>query len=222
MLPTLDYRDYIIISLTIIVLLSIGVSTYQYRKKRTNKDNIHAGSQYAVNLLFSFICLFIPTYILYINPPKAYFVTTTTVKTSPYKTVYKNNQGIDITIKDTNDYLIVLPGLTRSTYISAESIDPKAPTTNDFIFSKNGANGHSKRLTETVIAKDSPLKKDDPIGTKRIERIEFAKRTYHFKLWNYSTTRTENIARVTVSYQPDPQKTEKEKAHQEIENLMDN
>ena len=46
--------------------------------------------------------------------------------------------------------------------------------------------------------------------------------TYRFKLWNYSTTKTENIARVTVSYQPDPQKTEKEKAYQEIKNLMNN
>lgn len=77
-------------------------------------------------------------------------------------------------------------------------------------------------LNSTIIAKESPLKKDDPTGTKRIERIEFAKRTYRFKLWAYSTTKTENIARVTVSYQPDPQKSKKEKAHQEIENLMDN
>ena len=106
--------------------------------------------------------------------------------------------------------------------ISAKNIDPKAPLTKDFIFTKNGAEGHSERLTETVIAKDSPLKKDDPTGTKRIERIEFAKRTYRFKLWKYSITRTENIARVTVSYQPDPQKTKKEKAYQEIKNLMNN
>ena len=35
-------------------------------------------------------------------------------------------------------------------------------------------------------------------------------------------TRTETIARVTVSYQPDPQKTKKEKAYQEIKNLMNN
>ena len=46
--------------------------------------------------------------------------------------------------------------------------------------------------------------------------------TYRFKLWKYSVTRTENIARVTVSYQPDPQKTKKEKAYQEIKNLMNN
>jgi hypothetical protein len=105
--------------------------------------------------------------------------------------------------------------------ISAKNIDPKTPFTNDFIFSKDDAKEHSERLTETVIAKDSPLKKDDPTGTKRIERIEFAKRTYRFKLWNYSVTRTENIARVTVSYQPDPQKTKKEKAYQEIKNLID-
>lgn len=105
--------------------------------------------------------------------------------------------------------------------ISAKNIDPKAPFINDFIFSKDDAKEHSERLTETIIAKDSPLKKDDPTGTNRIERIEFAKRTYRFKLWNYSTTRTENIARVTVSYQPDPQKTKKEKSYQEIKNLMD-
>lgn len=222
MLPTLDYRDYVVTSLIIIFLLSIGVSTYHYRKKCNNKDNIHAGSQYVVNIFFSLICLVIPTYLLYSGTPDAHFITTTTVKTSDYKTVYKNNQGIDIDIKDANDYLIALPGLTHSTYISAESINPKEPVINDFIFSKNGANGHSERLTETIIAKNSPLKKDDPTGTKRIERIEFAKRTYRFKLWKYSVTRTENIARVTVSYQPDPQKTKKEKAYQEIKNLMNN
>lgn len=222
MLPTLDYRDHIVTIIVILFLLSFFINSYQYRKKRKNKENRHAGSQYAINLFFSFICLLVPTYLLYTDSPKAYFVTTTTVKTSNYKTVYKNNQGIDITIKDANDYLIALPGLTRSTYISTKSIDSKAPLTKDFIFTKNGAEGHSERLTETVVAKDSPLKKDDPTGTKRIERIEFAKRTYRFKLWKYSVTRTENIARVTVSYQPDPQKTEKEKAHQEIKNLMDN
>ena len=117
---------------------------------------------------------------------------------------------------------IVLPSILNTTDISAESIDPKAPDDNYFIFSKNGVKESDERLTETVIAKDSPLKKDDPTGTKRIERIEFAKRTYRFKLWNYSTTRTENIARVTVSYQPDPQKTKKEEAYQEIKNLMNN
>lgn len=222
MLPTLDYRDYVVVILIIVVLLSIGISTYQYRKKRNNKDNRHADWQYAVNILFSLIWLFIPSYLLYSETPKPYFVTTQTVKTSDYKTVYKNNQGIDIQIKDTDGYDILLPGLSRSINISARTVDPKAPLTKDFIFTKNGAEGHSERLTETIIAKDSPLKKDDPTGTKRIERIEFAKRTYRFKLWNYSTTRTENIARVTVSYQPDPQKTEKEKAHQEIKNLMDN
>lgn len=32
----------------------------------------------------------------------------------------------------------------------------------------------------------------------------------------------DKIRNPNVSYQPDPQKTEKEKAHQEIKNLMDN
>lgn len=222
MLPTLDYRDYVVVILIIVVLLSIGINTYQYQKKRKNKENRHAGGQYAVNLLFSLICLFIPSYLLYSETPKARFITIETVKTSDYKTVYKNNQGIDIQIKDADGYDITLPGFSQLVTISAKTVDPKAPVINDFIFSKNGAEGHSERLTETIIAKDSPLKKDDPTGSERIEHIEFAKRTYRFKLWNYSVTRTENIARVTVSYQPDPQKTKKEKAHQEIENLMDN
>lgn len=222
MLPTLDYRDYITLGLILLFLLSIGINTYQYRKKRNDENNLHAGWQYAVNIVFSLVCLFIPTYLLYSEPPKAHFITIQTIKTSDYKTVYKNNQGINIQIKDTNGYDVTLPGLTHLVSIPAKSIDPKAPVTKDFIFSKNGANGHSERLTETVIAKNSPLKKDDPTGSERIERIEFAKRTYRFKLWNYSVTRTQNIARVTVSYQPDLQKTEKEKAYQEIENLMDN
>lgn len=222
MLPTLDYRDYIITIIVILFLLSFFINTYQYQKKRKNKENRHAGSQYAVNMLFSVTCLFIPTYLLNTEPPKAHFVTTETVKTSDYKTVYKNNQRININIKDANGYDITLPGFSRLVTISAKSIDPNASITKDFIFTKNGAEGHSERLTETVVAKDSPLKKNDPTGSEQIERIEFAKRTYRFKLWNYSVTRTENIARVTVSYQPDPQKTEKEKAHQEIKNLMDN
>ena len=173
-------------------------------------------------MLFSFICLFIPTYLLYNAPPKARFITIDTVTTSNYQTVYKNNQRININIKDANGYDITLPGFSQLVTISAKSIDPNASITKDFIFTKNGAEGHSERLTETVVAKDSPLKKNDPTGSEQIERIEFAKRTYRFKLWNYSVTRTENIARVTISYQPDPQKTEKEKAHQEIKNLMDN
>ena len=222
MLPTLDYRDYIVTIIVILFLLSFVINTYQYRKKRKNKENRHAGGQYAINMLFSVICFIIPTYLLNTEPPKAHFVAIETVKTSDYKTVYKNNQGIDIRIKDADGYDITLPGLTRLVTIPAKSIDPKASVTKDFIFSKNGAEGHSQRLTETVVANDSPLKKDDPTGSEQIERIEFAKRTYRFKLWNYSVTRTENIARVTVSYQPDPKKTEKEKAHQEIKNLMDN
>lgn len=173
-------------------------------------------------MLFSVTCLFIPTYLLNTEPPKAHFVTTETVKTSDYKTVYKNNQRININIKDVNSYDITLPGFSRLVTISAKSIDPNASITKDFIFTKNGAEGHSERLTETIVAKDSPLKKNDPTGSEQIERIEFAKRTYRFKLWNYSVTRTENIARVTVSYQPDPQKTKKEKAYQEIKNLMNN
>lgn len=211
MLPTLDYRDYIITIIVILFLLSFFINTYQYRKKRKNKENRHAGGQYAINLFFSFICLLIPTYLLYTEPPKAHFVTTETVKTSDYKTVYKNNQKININIKDANGYDITLPGFSRLVTISAKSIDPNASITKDFIFTKNGAEGHSERLTEIVVAKDSPLKKNDPTGSEQIERIEFAKRTYRFKLWNYSTTRTENIARVTVSYQPDPQKTKKKK-----------
>ena len=222
MLPTLDYRDYIITIIVILFLLSFFINTYQYQKKHKNKENRHAGGQYAVNMLFSVICLFIPTYLLYTEPPKAHFVTIETVKTSDYKTVYKNNQRININIKDADGYNITLPGFSRLVTISAKSIDPKAPVTKDFIFTKNGAEGHSERLTETVVAKDSPLKKNDPTGSEQIERIEFAKRTYRFKLWNYSVTRTENIARVTVSYQPDPQKTKKEKAYQEIKNLMNN
>ena len=222
MLPTLDYRDYIVTIIVILFLLSFFINTYQYQKKRKNKENRHAGGQYAINLFFSFICLFIPTYLLYTEPPKAHFVTIETVKTSDYKTVYKNNQSINIDIKDADDYGITLPGFSQLVTISAKNIDPKAPLINDFIFSKDDAKEHSERLTKTVIAENSPLKKDDPTGTKRIERIEFAKRTYRFKLWNYSVTRTENIARVTVSYQPDPQKTKKEKAYQEIKNLMNN
>ena len=222
MLPTLDYRDYIVTIIVILFLFSFIINTYQYRKKRKNKENIHAGGQYAVNILFSICCFIIPTYLLNTEPPKAHFVTIETVKTSDYKTIYKNNQRININIKDANGYDITLPGFSRLVTISAKSIDSKAPITKDFIFSKNGAEDHSQRLTETIVAKDSPLKKNDPTGSEKIERIEFAKRTYRFKLWNYSVTRTENIARVTVSYQPDPQKTEKEKAHQEIKNLMDN
>ena len=114
------------------------------------------------------------------------------------------------------------PSLLSTIDIPADSIDSKAPNDNYFIFSKNGVKNSTEHLTETVVAKDSPLKKDASTGTRHIERIEFAKRTYRFKLWKYSTTRIENIARVTVSYQPDPQKTEKEKAHQKIKNLMDN
>lgn len=222
MLPTLDYRDYVVTIIVILFLLSFFINSYHYRKKRKNKENRHAGGQYTINLFFSFICLLVPTHLLYTDSPKAYFVTIETVKTSDYKTIYKNNQSINIDIKDADDYGITLPGFSQLVTISAKNIDPKAPLTKDFIFTKNGAEGHSERLTETVIAKDSPLKKDDPTGTKRIERIEFAKRTYRFKLWKYSVTRTENIARVTVSYQPDPQKTKKEKAYQEIKNLMNN
>lgn len=82
MLPTLDYRDYIVTIIVILFLLSFFINTYQYRKKRKNKENRHAGGQYAVNMLFSVTCLFIPTYLLNTEPPKAHFVTTETVKTS--------------------------------------------------------------------------------------------------------------------------------------------
>lgn len=44
MLPTLDYRDYIVTIIVILFLLSFFINTYQYRKKRKNKENRHAGS----------------------------------------------------------------------------------------------------------------------------------------------------------------------------------
>lgn len=222
MLPTLDYRDYFVIGFLSFFVLSLIISTCIWRKTTDDPKEPYADENYLISLFFIFIFLFIPPLCWYGDLPVGDFITATTVNTTDYKTVYKNNQGIDIEIKDATNYHIVLPSILNTTDISAESIDPKAPDDNYFIFSKNGVKESDERLTETVIAKDSPLKKDDPTGTKRIERIEFAKRAYRFKLWNYSTTRTENIARVTVSYQPDPQKTKKEKAYQEIKNLMNN
>lgn len=161
MLPTLDYRDYFVIGFLSFFVLSLIISTCIWRKTTDDPKKPYADENYLISLFFIFIFFFIPPLCWYGDLPVGDFITATTVSTNDYKTVYKNNQGIDIEIKDATNYHIVLPSILNTTDISAESIDPKAPDDNYFIFSKNGVKESDERLTETVIAKDSPLKKDD-------------------------------------------------------------
>lgn len=125
------------------------------------------------------------------------------VRTSPYKKVYRNNDGIDVSINKTTADNIYLPAIFHRVHVPTTLVDKDLKDFNEFTFSKNEAKRTSKRLTETVVAKDSQLTKADPKASTHIEKVEFATRTYRFSLFDSHIEYTEPIARVTVSYQAD-------------------
>lgn len=143
-----------------------------------------------------------------------------TVKTSPYKTVYHNNEDVEVSIKKIPCDYVTLPALLHQVSIGNTLIDKDLKDFNQFTFSKNEAQSSRDRLTETVVAKDSPLTEDDTQAYKRIEKVEFANRTYRFSMNDYSVERTEPIARVTVSYQLDHKKAQEHADKNKIDKLI--
>lgn len=142
------------------------------------------------------------------------------VRTSPYKTVYRNNDGIDVSVKKTTADNIYLPAVFHRVHVPTTLVDKDLKDFNEFTFSKNEAKRTSERLTETVVAKDSQLTKADPNASTHIEKVEFATRTYRFSLFDSHIEHTEPIARVTVSYQLDNVKVQEHTDGNAIDKLI--
>lgn len=143
-----------------------------------------------------------------------------TVKTSPYKTVYRNNEDINVSIEKTLGGYVTLPAIFHQVSIDERLVDKDLKVVNQFTFSKNKAQRTSERLTETIVAKDSPFTENDPRATKRVDKVEFTTRTYRFSTFGYHVERTEPIARVTVSYQLDTEKVQTQADNDKIDKLI--
>lgn len=138
------------------------------------------------------------------------------VKTSSYKTVYKNNQSITVKTTDSDFHLITLPAIGHTVATSAYDIDHTYDKNIVFTFTKDGAKHDEDRPTEVIVTSGKPSK----TTTQTIEKIEFATRTYVLRYKSAKTTITLPVARMTVSYHNDPTKEKKEHAKEAINNLV--
>lgn len=143
------------------------------------------------------------------------------VTTSDYRTVYKNNQNITITADHDADFkAIALSAFMHDAYTTEDKIDKSLSESNDFTFTKNNVTKTERRATELVVAKDSPLEKENNTSRHHIERIEFATRTYEVTYKGAKDIVKIPIARVTVSYEKDPDKIKKQDTEKELDKFI--
>lgn len=142
------------------------------------------------------------------------------VTTSDYRTVYKNNQNINVTADPDADFgSVALSAFMHDAYTTEDKIDKSLTESNDFTFTKNGVTKTDRRATELIVAKNSPLKEESDTS-RHIERIEFATRTYEVTYKGAKDLVKIPIARVTVSYENNPEKIKKQDTEKELDNFI--
>ena len=143
------------------------------------------------------------------------------VTTSDYRTVYKNNQNITITADHDTDFKsVALSAFMHDAYTTEDKIDKNLTESNDFTFTKNGVTKTERRATELIVVKNSPLKEESDISRRHIERIEFATRTYEVTYKGAKDIVKIPIARVTVSYEKDPDEIKKQDTEKELDKFI--
>ena len=143
------------------------------------------------------------------------------VTTSDYRTIYKNNQNIDVTTDSDADFKnVALSAFMHNAYTTEDKIDKTLTESNEFTFTKNGVTKTERRATELVIAKNSPLEKENDTSRRHIKRIEFATRTYEVTYKGAKDIVKIPIARITVSYEKDPDKLKKQNTEKELDKFI--